>query len=157
MSFKHNGLVLTEHVALHSDGTRDFNYTLEEAILPRSIAMSIIALDMAPDVEIINDIDDPHDLYFNHQACILKELFTGDWIMRVEDCCNTIYSLKNYKFIFKLNNDKTELEYTVYYCPSDSQLQESLFNFCWTIDELDSIDAINWNAGQSFDELIGIV
>lgn len=159
MSFS-NGLTLTEHVHLFSNGERDFSYTLEDAIVPRATIIAMSMLDMASDIEIKNDLDDIHDLYVNWQGDILKQIATGKYVLSVKNG-NTYYETEDYTLIFYLNEDKTKLCYKVEYNPNcpfiNINCNEELFSFEWDIDQLDSIDAINWDAVQSFDELIGNV
>lgn len=135
------GINLTENVALHSDGTRDYTYTIEKAIVPRGVILAMCAIDMTPDIEIENDFNNIHDLYVNWQGAILKELFTGTYTLGVRDCENTYLKSENFELYFFLDEDRAHLCYQVTAFP-DTCDEDELFSFSWSVDDLDGIDAI---------------
>jgi len=144
MSITNNaGVHLTENVKLHSDGSKEISYIIEEAVLPFNTVLAMISCDMIPKMINFNLSMDEYK--------IIKELFDGEYTYRIEQRKYTVIEIDNYVIIFTHTNNT--INYSIYRIDID----DIVASYSWDIDMLDSIDAISWDAVQSIDDLIGSV
>ena len=141
MSITNNpGVHLTECVKLYSDGSKEIDYMIEEAVIPFNTVLAMISCDMIPKMINFNLSMDEYK--------VIKELFDGEYTYRIEQQKYTVIEINNYIIIFTYTNNT--IDYFIYKIDID----DIVANYSWDIDMLDSIDAISWDAVQSIDDFI---